>query len=64
MTHSSYTPEERYAHGISDGLIRLSVGLESLQDIKHDLLQALDSIEQSSISNNEHFEVLPRAELA
>ena len=28
MTHSTYTPEERAAHGISEGLIRLSVGLE------------------------------------
>lgn len=41
MTHSTYTPEERAAHGISDGLIRLSVGLEEVEDILSDLDQAL-----------------------
>ncbi len=41
MTHSTYTPEERAAHGISEGLIRLSVGLEDLCDIIADLDQAL-----------------------
>ncbi len=41
MTHSTYTPEERAAHGISDGLIRLSVGLEDVDDILDDLRQAL-----------------------
>ena len=41
MTHSAYTPEERAAHGISEGLIRLSVGLEDVDDIIEDLNQAL-----------------------
>ena len=41
MTHSTYTPEERTEHGISDGLIRLSVGLEDVADILSDLEQAL-----------------------
>ncbi len=41
MTHSTYTAEERSAHGISDGLIRLSVGLETVADILEDLNQAL-----------------------
>lgn len=36
MTHSTYTPEERAEHGISDGLIRLSVGLEDVEDILAD----------------------------
>ncbi|WP_462146963.1 methionine gamma-lyase [Pseudoalteromonas gelatinilytica] len=36
MTHSPYTPEERAAAGISDGLIRLSVGLEDVNDIISD----------------------------
>ena len=44
MTHSTYTPEERAAHGISDGLVRLSVGLEDVQDILADLEQALQQI--------------------
>ena len=33
MTHSTYTPEERAAHDISDGLVRLSIGLEGIEDI-------------------------------
>ncbi len=41
MTHSTYTPEERAAYGISEGLIRLSVGLEDVEDILADLEQAL-----------------------
>lgn len=43
MTHSTYTPEERAEHGISDGLIRLSVGLEDVADIQADLAQAMSS---------------------
>ena len=41
MTHSTYTAEERAEHGISDGLIRLSVGLEDVSDILADLEQSL-----------------------
>lgn len=41
MTHSTYSPEERAAHGIGDGLIRLSVGLEDVADILDDLDGAL-----------------------
>ncbi|ATC94058.1 trans-sulfuration enzyme family protein [Pseudoalteromonas tunicata] len=42
MTHSPYTPEERQAAGISDGLIRISVGLEFVDDIIADLSQAFN----------------------
>lgn len=41
MTHSTYTADERAAHEISDGLIRLSVGLEDVADIVADLRQAM-----------------------
>lgn len=41
MTHSAYSAEERALHGISDGLVRLSVGLEDAEDILGDLEQAL-----------------------
>ncbi|MCB2305597.1 aminotransferase class V-fold PLP-dependent enzyme [Clostridium estertheticum] len=44
MTHSPYSPEERHAAGISDGLVRLSVGIENAEDIIDDLKQALDLI--------------------
>ncbi|ROL70172.1 methionine gamma-lyase [Pseudomonas chlororaphis] len=43
MTHSTYTPEERAHHGISEGLVRLSVGLEDLADLLADVAQALDT---------------------
>ncbi len=43
MTHSTYSREERIEHGISDGLVRLSVGLEDVQDILADLADALGS---------------------
>ena len=39
MTHSPYTREERLAAGITDGLVRLSVGLENVEDIIADLEQ-------------------------
>ena len=41
MTHSTYTEEELAASGIPAGLIRLSVGLENVEDIIADLEQAL-----------------------
>ncbi len=41
MTHSSYTAQERAEHGISEGLVRLSVGLEDIEDLLADLGQAL-----------------------
>ena len=44
MTHAAYTAEERRRHGISEGLIRFSIGLETLADVKNDIAQALDSL--------------------
>lgn len=44
MSHASYDPKDRQAHGITDSLIRLSVGLEDVDDLKADLEQALDAI--------------------
>jgi methionine-gamma-lyase len=44
MTHSPYTPEERAEAGISEGMVRLSVGLEDADDIIADLKQALDKL--------------------
>jgi cystathionine gamma-lyase len=41
MSHASYDPAARAAHGITDGLIRLSVGLEAFEDLKDDLAKAL-----------------------
>ncbi|PMZ88818.1 MULTISPECIES: methionine gamma-lyase [unclassified Pseudomonas] len=41
MTHSSYTQQQRAEHGISEGLVRLSVGLEDIDDLLADIAQAL-----------------------
>lgn len=42
MTHSHIAREDRLAAGISDGMIRLSVGIENVEDIIADLYNALD----------------------
>lgn len=44
MTHSPYSKEEREAVGITDGLVRLSVGLEDVEDIIADLKAVLDTL--------------------
>jgi methionine-gamma-lyase len=43
MTHATYPPEVRAASGISDGLVRLSAGLEDAADLLADIEQALDA---------------------
>ena len=42
MTHTMIPREDRIAGGLYDGLVRLSVGLEDIDDILADLKQALD----------------------
>jgi len=41
MTHASIPPENRETLGISDGLVRLSVGVEGIDDLIADIEQAL-----------------------
>ena len=41
MSHRAIAPEVRQAHGISDGLVRISVGIEDVADILSDLEQAI-----------------------
>lgn len=41
-THSQLSPEDRLASGVSEGYVRLSVGIEHIDDILADLRQALD----------------------
>ena len=43
MTHTAIPKEERLASGLTDGLVRLSVGIENVNDIIHDLEIALES---------------------
>lgn len=44
MTHAAMTPEQRATAGIGDGLVRLSVGLEHVEDLLADLAPALDQL--------------------
>jgi len=44
-THSRVTPEERLAAGITDNLLRVSVGLESIEDLKRDLQRGFDLLQ-------------------
>ncbi len=44
MTHASVPPERRQALGITDGLVRISAGIEDIEDLKEDLAQALDRV--------------------
>jgi O-succinylhomoserine sulfhydrylase len=43
-THGRLTPEQREASGISDGLVRVAVGLEDIADIRNDLARGLDRL--------------------
>lgn len=47
MTHAAMTPEARAAAGIPDGLLRLSIGIEALEDLQADLAAALARAERA-----------------
>lgn len=44
MTHASVPVERRAAVGITDGLVRISAGIEDIDDLRADLAQALDAV--------------------
>lgn len=50
MTHSPYTPEERAAAGIGEGMVRLSVGLEDVADLLTDLEAALEPLKVAQLT--------------
>ncbi len=52
-THSKLQEEERLAVGISDGLIRVSVGLEHIDDISKDILRALEVVSKESCNTED-----------
>lgn len=58
MTHKSIPAERRKAAGVSDSLIRLSVGLEEADDLIRDLEQALDAAARQSAGVAEEAAVL------
>lgn len=43
-THQRLTPEKRASLGISDGLVRISVGIEDTDDLIADILSALENV--------------------
>jgi cystathionine gamma-lyase/cystathionine beta-lyase/cystathionine gamma-lyase/homocysteine desulfhydrase len=44
MTHASVPPERRRAIGVTDDLVRISVGIEDVEDLREDLAQALNAV--------------------
>ncbi len=44
MTHSKVSAEDKAKAGISDGLVRYSVGIEDVKDLIQDLDQALEKV--------------------
>lgn len=50
MTHAAMKPEDRLAAGITDGLVRLSVGCEGRDDLVADLARALDAVAEAFLS--------------
>jgi cystathionine beta-lyase/cystathionine gamma-synthase len=44
MTHASVPPERRQAIGLTDDMVRISVGIEDVADLQEDLAQALDRV--------------------
>ncbi len=58
MTHAAVEPEVRRKNGLGDGLIRLSVGLEDVEDLLVDLVAALDAANTVEEQNRETEEVL------
>lgn len=57
-THEQLSPEEQKASGVEPGLLRLSVGLEHIDDIKNDIAQALQNIQVPAIPIDQNEEVL------
>jgi len=49
LTHRIVTPNARAAGGIGPGLLRISVGLEDIEDIEQDLTEALDAIHTPTV---------------
>ena len=56
MTHAAMSLEARTAAGIGDGLLRLSIGIEALEDLQNDLRAALDRV--TALQEKKRIEVL------
>ena len=51
MTHKSVPEEKRYASGVTNSLIRLSVGIEDADDLIADLRQAIAVVKRQLVSS-------------
>jgi len=49
MTHASMGKEARLVGGITDGLVRISVGIENVNDLIEDLDSALHEVEKANL---------------
>jgi cystathionine gamma-synthase len=47
MTHAAMAPEARAAAGLVDGLLRLSIGIEAVEDLREDLAAGLARVRNS-----------------
>ncbi len=54
MTHGSIPKQEREKRGVTDGLLRLSVGIEDVEDLLDDLRSALDSVRNDPLDTLRH----------
>jgi cystathionine beta-lyase len=54
MTHKSIPADKRRAAGVSDSLIRLSIGLEDAEDLVADIEQAFEQVSQNNLSIQTH----------
>jgi len=50
MTHASVPPDERRRIGVTDGLVRMSVGIEDLEDLIEDLGRGLKAVEKAAVA--------------
>jgi Cystathionine beta-lyases/cystathionine gamma-synthases len=62
MSHASMAPEQREAAGITNGLIRLSVGIESTDDLRADLSQALTAAGAEAAASGHNTPVSAKAQ--
>ena len=51
MTHFTMGKEARLSGGITDGLVRISVGIENVNDLIDDLEQSLKKVEEANIKD-------------
>jgi len=52
-SHALLSQEERDAQGITDRLIRFSVGIEDVKDLKHDIHRAISQVNASALITND-----------